>query len=231
MAQWYDIFVVEDVGPIYEHFDRIIIQLRELEAAGVAGIAGAGFLARVQKSLLNFMDGLELAARTAAVQAQQEIVGKIAATQVRPDTGRRPGLAAAIRTAVLEPRGGLPTGAVGVGNINTLDRLTTRSGRMARYGPYWRSQEYGFRPRGRQLSGIRGFFTGPGFGNVAPSPGAFRDQPTFEARRGGPLMRPSGYQGRFFLRDGSAAAFAAYKRELLALQDRIDAELAPILRY
>jgi hypothetical protein len=230
MAEYYRIFAIGDVARIYERFAHVLELTEELEATGLKGLA-IGIPSRVRASLLRFTDGLELVARTTALQSQEMIAARVNATNVRPDTGRRPGLAAAIRSTPLEPRGSFPTGAVGVANIDALNRLTTRSGRMARYGPYWTSQEYGFRPRGRQLQGIRGFFTGPGFGPTAPSPSAFRDQPTFEARRGGPLMRPSGYAGRFFLRDGSKTAFDVYERELTALQDRVGLELRSILGY
>jgi hypothetical protein len=155
---------------------------------------------------------LERHAVRSAAQADELIRQRIEATRKRPRRSP-PGMSSHILSRPLATSE--PSGAIGVADLDELDK-SNPAARMGRTGvPYWMAQEYGSSAAvGRR---VPGYFQP---GNARPDPAQFRVHPYFEqsskpAPRGTPAMvikRP--IEARWFLKDGSADALAFHTRGL-----------------
>lgn len=181
MPNYVRIFSIANVGRIHTDFGRAIKLAREIEATyrragNLRAAAGAGATLReLQRAYADFNADVDRLAKETAANARTQIKREIARTRVRPDTGNPPHLRDKIRARPLHRFGPLATGEVGVADIDELDQLVNPM--SPGYGPYWRSQEYGYQFRGKQLEGIIGGFYDAGFG-------------------GGPYRADSAYKGR-----------------------------------
>lgn len=234
MPSYVRIFSVSNVGQIHREYLRAIQLARRIEQtyarAGQrtrAAAAGAA-LREIQRSYADFNEDLDAVAKQTAVTARNAIKREIANSRVRPDTGNGPHLRDMIRARPLHRFGPLATGEVGVADIEVLDALVNPNSRE--YGPYWRSQEYGYQPRGKQLSGVRGGFYTAGFGAgpfradsaYAGTPGP---HPLFLAGKGGLVKFVTPLKPRRFIEKGAAAAEAAWRVELAAIEHAQEARL------
>lgn len=129
----------------------------------------------------------------AAAKADSFVRNRIRQTQVRPDASGR--LRSSIASHPLPST--FPAGAIGIADLDQLDRGATQA------GPYWRAQEYGTTAHVGRV--VPGYFQP---GSARPDPAQFRAHPYFEPvqfQRGTPAMvirRP--LRARHFLRDGAA---------------------------
>lgn len=192
----------------------------ELQAAAAAFERAAGGDPRLEvrairaiEVMRDIMRRLTIHSRVSAANADRLIRERIEATRVRPRASGR--MSAHVISRALPSS--VPSGAIGVADLDELDRSNPAS-RMGRSGiPYWMAQEYGSSAAvGRRLTG---FFT-PGF--AAADPGQFRVHPFFEV--GGPqaprMVIKNPIEARHFLRDGSRDALDFHHRELKAI-DRL----------
>lgn len=149
---------------------------------------------------------VEKAAVITAQQAEAMIVGRINATQVRPDA---PGRSHAVRLRDAITCRPLPTvipgGGVGIGDIGDLNQVADAQGRA-----FWRAQEFGSSHLvGRTLPGF--FQPGQSPAGAAPS----RTHPIFEVTgEGAPMTIRNPIPERAFLREGAALAEAYRQRAL-----------------
>lgn len=250
MANYVRIFSVDNVGHLHRQYLQAIRLSREIAQtyarAGhrVQAAAAEAALREIQRAYAAFNDELDGVAKQTAATARTAIRREIAQSRIRPDTGNGPHLRDAIRARPIHRFGPIATGEVGVADIEVLDALLNPHG--AQYGPYWRSQEYGYQFRGKQLTGIIGGFYGPGYGS-----GPFRADSAFAGRPGPhPLFLPGGVAAgiaqsvgfgapkggglvkfrtplkpRLFIAKGAAAAEAKWRSELAALEKAQDARL------
>lgn len=184
MANYVRIFAVSNVASIHRDYLTAIKLAREIELtyarAGHRTLAAqsAATLRELQRAYADFNRDLDRVAKETASNARKAIRGQIAASRVRPDTGNGPHLRDVIRAHPIDVvGGGIATGAVGVADVAVLDQLVNPN--SPQYGPYWRSQEYGYKFRGQQLTGVIGGFYGAGFGS-----GPFRADSAFKGRPG-----------------------------------------------
>lgn len=233
MAQYARIFTVENVAQIHRSYLEAIRLARRIEQtyarAGrrVQAAAAGASLREIQRAYADFNADLDQVAKATAVTARKEIRSQIAATRVRPDTGNGPHLRDQIRARPIHRFGIVATGEVGVADIGVLDQLVDPA--FAHQGPYWRSQEYGYKFRGKQLTGVVGGFFTRGFGA-----GPFRAEsryaggggphPLFAvgispAETGGGLVKfSSPLKARGFIRKGSDVAEAFWRSELARIE-------------
>jgi len=195
MANYVRIFSVNNVAEIHKGYLDGIRLAREIEgtylrAGNATRAAAAGATLReLQRAYADFNADLDRVAKETAANARKAIRHQIAATRVRPDTGNGPHLRDVIRARPIHRFGIIATGEVGVADVDVLDALVNPN--TPQYGPYWRSQEYGYQFRGKQLTGVIGGFYGPGFGS-----GPFRADSRYAGRPGPhPLFLPGAVAG------------------------------------
>lgn len=252
MAQYVRIFVVENVERIHRDFLDAIRLARQVEQIRVKQGRGAGAVAtrrELQRAYADFNRELDGIAKTTAVAARAAIRREIATTRTRPDTGNGPHLRDMIRARPIHPLGIIATGAVGVADIDVLDQLVNPQ--SPQYGPYWRSQEYGYKFRGKQLTGVVGGFYDRGFGGgpyraESQFAGGSGPHPLFlPGRTGGAMAMAAGgtfrsgagmslvkfrsnLRPRGFIEKGASAAEVVWRRDLARLEAQVDARLAAI---
>lgn len=250
MANYARIFSVENVGHIHLQYGKAIALARQtVQVYARAGMktqaaASEAALREIQRAYADFNADLDRVAKQTAAVARNAIRHEIARTRLRPDTGNGPHLRDQIRVRPIHRFGPLATGEVGVADIEVLDLLVNPMG--PQYGPYWRSQEYGYKFRGKQVTGIIGGFYGPGFGSGpfrADSAYAGRPGPHplflpgnvaagvaasvgFGAPKGGGLVKfRTPLKPRLFIQRGAAVAEAQWRAELAAIEKQQDSRL------
>lgn len=144
----------------------------------------------------------------------------------RPDaTGR---LQAAIQSRPLVS--GLPAGAIGIGDLGTLNRATTRSSRGRKYKPYWRAQEYGYSGNVGRI--VPGYFQP---GDSPPSQDEYRAHPYFtrvhytkgEGETPPAMVIGEPIEARHFLSNGVRDTLKWYTREAEKIQSQVIADITP----
>lgn len=197
------LYPYEELVGIYERAFAIRRQYQTIE------LPIAVLKARLVGVLIQDMiDAVRITEVETAKVADEAIKTRIRQTQVRPQ-GKRT-LINSVGSAPLFPGSKLPTGGVGVGDIDLLDKAADEQGR-----PYWAAQEFGSRHLVNKT--IRGLFQP---GGVPADPSRFREQSSFSVVSGGPLMtikRP--IRARGFLRAGVGAGELFRQRALSAMAD------------
>lgn len=233
MAQYVRIFTVENVGPIHRSYLEAIQLARRIEQTyarsgrRVQAAAAGATLREIQRAYAEFNADLDRVAKETATEARKAIRSELARSRVRPDTGNGPHLRDQIRARPLARFGIVATGEVGVADIGVLDQLVDPA--FAQHGPYWRSQEYGYKFRGKQRTGVLGgFFTGGfGAGPFAPESryaGGGGPHPLFAVgvsptEKGGGLVKfVSPLKPRRFIEKGSDAAEVIWRAQLARIE-------------
>lgn len=148
---------------------------------------------------------VEAASILAAQEAEALIVGRINATQKRPDPigGKVRRLRDAIVCRALPTV--IPGGGIGIGDLTNLNEVADAQGRA-----YWRAQEFGSTHLvGKTLYGF--FQPGESPAGAAPS----RTHPIFEVTQGGPPMTiENPIPEKAFLREGATLAEVFRQRQL-----------------
>lgn len=246
MAEVMRLFTVVDVAEAHLEFDRLLTMLAEADRR-FRRRGSVGLTRRTEEQILlayhRFNQGLGRVAERSAADATARIIEKLNATQVRPDTRSAPHLRNLIRSRPSHPLGSIPSGAVAVGIVSTLDRAISRT--SPGYGPYWRAQEYGTgTPEVKSQLGrvIRGYFYGPGLKGPDRPRVEFRGgggpHPIFVPGRAGGLpgsvrggIGPQGgvggfgtigkeITGRHFIRDGANDAYKDWLLGIRGVEDR-----------
>jgi len=150
---------------------------------------------------------VEAAAILAAREAEALIVGRVNATQKRPDPPGGGGVHRRLRDAITcrALPTVLPGGGVGIGDLTDLNQVADAQGRA-----YWRAQEFGSSHLvGKTLYGF--FQPGESAAGEAPS----RTHPIFEVTQGGPQMIVENpIPEKAFLREGATLAEVFRQRQL-----------------
>ena len=247
MTEWVRGFVTPDVADVHLRFRLVIAEFERIVAISrEAGVeVGVAELAKLRRAYVQFQVGLREAAAKAAQLATAGIIDKLNSTAVRPDTGTVPHLRDLIRSAPIT-YDGLPTGAVGVADVQLLDRA--KNPYSPGYGPFWRAQEYGTGSNevpsqvGRVLHGL---FAGAG-GNGGEAPkaqyaGGGGPNPVFVPSSGGKGVHAGAGGGggfgtisvedrpKHFIRDGADEAAIAWRADMARVQQIALEELAGIL--
>lgn len=210
-------FVVVDIAETHVRFNRIIRQLSVRRARSRA--ARAALTAMREEVLVvygQFNRELNQLALRAALDADSEIRRQLAQTRVRPARGLRPRLEDAIKSRPTPP--GLPTGGVGVADIDELDKVVNPI--TPGYGPYWRAIEEGTdKHLGRRIHGLFFASGGPaGAGGVPPDPSEFRQHPVFIAGPGGAGTIQRAIKPHHFIARGKKIAGARWLGQLRAIE-------------
>lgn len=253
MPQYKTGFVVSDIAQIHRLFDQRLAQLSGLQRIGSKrsrALAQAQYrqMLRVYSAFNRELDALAVAA---SKDATAKIRARIKATAKRPDTGHG-GLhmRQAVRSRPILRGIGIATGAVGVAEIEALDKVVNPVTPEA--GPFWRAQEEGTDAHLGRV--IRGYFFGRGYsGDPTPPLGSYSGsgrQPLFvSARAGAAAFGAVGFQGgagvrggrggygtishpiqaRHFIRDGAHEAYADWLAGLRQIEARTAARLLPLL--
>jgi acetylornithine deacetylase/succinyl-diaminopimelate desuccinylase-like protein len=157
---------------------------------------------------------------SAAAKAEEFMRARLESTEVRPPTSQR--LKRAITAAPLETS--LPAGAVGMGDIPTLDAATIRTRGRRVYKPYWRAQEHGYAGNIGRI--VPGYFHEPG-PFTAPTADEFRvhayfTQVQYQKGEAPPAMvigKP--VPARHFLANGAKDTAIWFRGEAQAIQLRV----------
>ncbi len=191
-------------GLVDAHAVAARIEAKLARIPSVDARAKAVLLRTLMRDLDREMRGVEF--RTAS-HGTDAVRNRLDATRRRPAGSGR--LRGAITSRPIT--GPVPLGAVGIGDIDVLDRRAVgvrHSGRGGTAGrqPYWHVQEEG----STHLVGrtMVGFFS-PGFSR--PNPMQFRQHPLFSTQAGGhgyggPMTVKRPIEPKYFLRDGSKDA-------------------------
>lgn len=143
MAEWVRGFIVTDVMDVHEIFQKCIRDAEVLVAEERRlgrSIGGKKLMDELVTSYDGFNVGLRQAAEKAAVRAIKGMRERLEGTRERVPTGTVPALQDLLEARPLD-LGQRETGAVGVGNVQLLNRAINPHSRG--YGTYWRAQEYG----------------------------------------------------------------------------------------
>lgn len=137
-------FVISDVAEVHKQFQQTIRdaeRLVALEQQFKMNRGGRKALAEMQGAYRTFNANLRAVAERAAREATKGMVERLAAQRHRPPTGSVPPLKDLVAAVPLAAMGKYETGAVGVANVEFLNRAINPHSRG--YGPYWRAVEYG----------------------------------------------------------------------------------------
>lgn len=246
MTEWVTGFVIPDVAAVHAQFARnieLLVRAESLLRGTPLGRAASASLGEYRRALLDFNAGLGAAAQAGAIRAQQDIIARLNATQVRTDTDASPHLRDLIRCAPLNVAA-VETGVVGIGDVARLDLAVNPRG--PGYGPYWTAQEYGT-GRGEVKSQVGrilfGYFAAAGGGDLTPPQAQYAGgggpHPIFQSSGSGTFSGPLGGRGglgtigveirpRHFIEQGKDAAAVAWRNEIDAVQQRAIDRIAAI---
>lgn len=218
MARYVRAFVVEDIVAVHAAYQQVIRHARQL------GPRGRGTVSLLEASYRKFNSELDALAVLTAHDASTKIKARLQKSARRPDTGVAPHLRNAIRSAPLRTPGPFATGAVGVADLDKLEKVVNPHDPQR--VPYWIVQEEGTSANVGRV--IFGYFFDRGFANAQrPAPGytgSPRAQPVFLTGRLGNMpgsvrggIGPRGGKGgkgtirrpipaRHFVRDGADSA-------------------------
>lgn len=204
MARYYTRFEPDPrLARIYSEVQRLALIYRQLGQTGRA--------IRAIDLMEDVMRRLEAHAVRMSADADEIIRRHIETTRVRPRASGRMSSAVKSRPLVTS----VPSGAIGVADLDELDKSTPASRMGPRHIPYWYAQEFGSEAAVGRI--VPGYFQP---GNARAAADQFRVHPFFEqvgpkAPRGTPAMvitRP--IEARHFLRDGTRDALALHLREI-----------------
>lgn len=256
MALYQRIFTVSDIAVVHRLFHdslRLCEQI-DLEARRRGGQPRALATRReILRAYGEFNDELRVLATKTAREADSRMRARLRSTQVRPDTGASPHLAALLRSRPLQRFGPVQTGEVGVADEAWLDKAINPH--SPGYGPYWRAQEHGTgTPEVPSQIGriLRGYFYGTGYTDPTPPRAQYRGgggpHPIFVSGRAsklpgsvsggiGPRGGRGGYgtisreiQGRHFIRDGANSALADWRAGLRRVENDAISALRGVTR-
>lgn len=247
MALWVRGFIISDVGAVHDEFQKVIAdaeRLVEMEDRSGEEVGGAKLLKDLNDSYDTFNANLKLVADRAAVRATKGMIERLRADRRRPSSGSVPPLEDLLEASALAPIGRYQTGAVGVGNVDFLNRAVNPHSRG--YGAYWRAIEYGTGQGGvpSQIGRILyGSFTSAGGGDATAPMSQY-------AGGGGPHsvfiaggvgagtvngVRTEGMgtigkevPAKHFIQWGADDAAVAWREDLATAQDRAVSELRAI---
>lgn len=239
MAVYVRGFVIPDVAQVHAAYQKLINDLDALVVEGRrlnskdTGIF-ARQLADVRIAYRDFNLGLRKVAIDGSVRATKGMIERLDSNRARPSSGSTPALRDVVEANPLPSIGDYETGAVGVGNVEILNRAVNPHSRG--YGTFWRAIEYGTGQGGvpSQVGRILyGSFTAAGGGDATPPmpqyAGGGGPHPVFisgyRPSSGGDRTSGLGTIGkeiepRHFIRYGADAAAVQWRAEISALQDR-----------
>lgn len=244
MPLWVRGYVVTDVAAVHKEFEKCIRDagiLVDLEKRTRQSLGGAKILADLKATYATFNDNLKGVAKLGAERATKGMHERLRANRVRDPTGSTPPLEDLVVAMPLAPVGGYQTGAVGVGNVDFLNRAINSHSRG--YGTYWRAIEYGTGKDGvpTQIGRILyGSFVGAG-GSSPTRPlseyaGGGGPHPAFVS--GGVGVSASGGErvlgfgtigkeitGKHFIKWGADEAAIAWRSDIAQVQSRALQEL------
>lgn len=249
MARYARGFLVTDIAEVHLGFDRLFTTL-ELAQRNPATRARA----RIEREQLlrdyrEFNREMEELALRGAADATERMRAKFKRTKRRSLTVQAPYLLNALRAKPLVTGLKLSAGAVGVADLDRLNKVTNPS--SPQHGAYWRAQEFGTGQPGGPPSQlgrvIRGYFYDRGLSNPTPPVSGGGSQPIFVSARnanaaaaalghgqfgGGTRGGFGGYgtiqreiQGRHFIRDGADLAYRDWLAGLRVIEARAVARL------
>ena len=217
MARYTDEFAIPDIIALHLEFRRMIAAAQR---AGNTALASELAIVYVW-----FEDELNALAKATFRDAVTKVRARFKATQKRAYTVTRPYLLNQIK-ARPELNSRFATGAVGIGDIDELDKAINP--RDPSKFPYWRSQEFGAKPSGKTVYGY--FFDRSLTSRSRPSQALFRVHPIFVASKPGQRMiwkRP--IEPRYFLRDGADDAYRDWLAGIGKIQAQAIAEIKAVL--
>lgn len=239
MALYVRGFVIPDVAQVHAAYQKLIGDLEALvmEARRVNSKEAGAFavqLADVRIAYRDFNMGLKKVATDGSIRATKGMLERLDQNRARPSSGSTPALRDLVEANPLPAIGGYQTGAVGVGNVELLNRAINPHSRG--YGPFWRAIEYGTGQHGvpSQIGRILyGSFTAAGGADPTPPmpeyAGGGGPHPIFlsgyQSQAGGDRVSGLGTIGkeieaRHFIRYGADGAAVQWRAEISALQDR-----------
>jgi hypothetical protein len=254
LAEFFEIFAVEDAIVVHEEFLTLLAELNAIEktAAALKVPSPIGAMrVRVEAAYRNFRDDITRLAQVTAVDFDKRARAILQGTARRDDTRVAPHLRNLIQSRPASLGfAALPIGVVGLGRVSTLERAVNPN--TPGYGAYWRAQEYGTgrdgvpKQAGRR---IRGYFYRPGFRDPQRPQAQYRGSgdpgyPIFMPGRpvgmpasarggigpgggqGGPGLIHHEIQPRRFLRGASDGAWGDYIAGVKAVQSRALSSLA-----
>lgn len=224
---WYIVLgVPKHLLSIYDNLLRGVTVAR-----GRRGGTGAGQAVRLELLIREIQVRMDRIALQTAQRATLQARSKVAETAKRhsvtnaSQSGRLAGSISA-RPVLLPGLTSRGLGAVGVGNITTMEAGTVNPLSNSPDG-YWQAQEDGSTKNvGRRVPGV----FQPG--EVMPNANQFREHPLFEKRDKGELrysmLITKPIEARHFLKDGAGDAHVARKLQLAVLEAFIIEETAKI---
>lgn len=219
MAQFVSGFIATDVGDVYlalVRLERAVVTVRRNNPK----LAVA--LNREAKSIrFRFEQDLRRVERTSSARITRGMRERVTKTAVRAGTSGN------MRDALIARpiQFALPTGSIGIADIPALDAVVNP--RSPRYGPYWRTQEYGYAGHvGREVKG--GFYSAGGGGPYKPTAADFRQHPIFIPGKGGKMVIGRPIRARHFIRDTIDAERALWLAEMEGVQAKVLGRLASI---
>lgn len=255
MPRYQEGYITADIAAVHASFNRIIDELttvtRSFGPGG--GRRRAEAVAMRETALIayaRFNENLDLLAIGSAREAREAVRGVLKTTRSRPDSRMKPQLRDKIRARPIKVLGPLGTGAVGIGDIDELDKAVNPFNPSA--GPYWRAQEFGSAHNiGRVL---KGFFYGPGVsGQPSPPNSAYSGgggpHPIFvTSRQQGDAFGGLGFKGgggarggfgnygtvnapikaRHFLHNGARAGYAGWRTGLRRVERQAVRDLTKV---
>src|SRR5487761_248744 len=146
MPLWVRGFIITDVAAVHKSFRDVIAEAEKLaslerRAGPKVGTNGQRLVKDLSDAYDTFNANLKLLARNAALRAEKGTIEKLRTDRRRPSAGNVPPLEDLVAALPLAPIGKAQTGAVGVGNVDFLNRAVNAHNRG--YRSYWRAIEYG----------------------------------------------------------------------------------------
>lgn len=247
MALWVRGFVVTDVALVHREFEKIIADAERLvamEKRSGQSLGGVRLVKTLNDTYDTFNANLKLVATRGAQRATKGMVERLHGNRQRPPTGSIPPLEDLAVAMPLAPIGKYQTGAVGVGNVDFLNRAINPHSRG--YGSYWRAIEYGTGQGGvpSQLGRILyGSFVDAGGGNptrpMSQYAGGGGPHPAFISGGVGTWMQDGvrtvgmgtinrEVPAKHFIQFGADDAAVAWRADLANAQQRAISELRAI---
>lgn len=145
MAHFVTFFASSDVAATHREFAAALREVRAYNswARSHGQPQRLELEARLNRAYAVFSRDVDRAAHVGARAAEQGMKDILKRTQLRPDTDRKPHLRDLLTARPVTPPGlhGIATGAVGVADVEKLDRAVDPD--FAHDGTYWRAQNYG----------------------------------------------------------------------------------------
>lgn len=243
MAEWVRGFVISDVAEVHAKFAKCIsdaeLLVAEERRTGV-DVGAKALLDDLNLAYRQFQSGLQQTAQRGSRAAMEGMIERLKSNRIRPPSGNTPPLEDLITAAPISVGSGrFETGAVGVANVENLNRATNPHSRG--YGPYWRAVEYGTGQDGvpSQIGRILyGAFTDAGGSDATPPlneyAGGGGPHPVFvsaannESSVNGLGTIGHEVQGKHFIKLGADAAAVKWRADVAEVQARALDQLSGI---